>query len=136
MVFSIPETNSFSEHLRIDLESTFDINIYEMRAVLAAFYKWQHLWTKGRIIVYTDNTIVYTGLQKQTLNSPANIDLRSILCEAANWDIIVESRWILGKANTLANALSRFDSSTIADICPHWQISSPSQPHHQHGALK
>jgi hypothetical protein len=62
MVLDILETNSFAEHLQIDLESTFDINIYKMRAVLVAFYKWQHLWTKGRIIVYTDNTTVYTGL--------------------------------------------------------------------------
>jgi hypothetical protein len=45
MVPSTPKENSFAQRLKRDPLQTFDSNIYEMRAVLAAFHKWQHLWT-------------------------------------------------------------------------------------------
>ena len=55
--------------------------------------------------------------------------LRGLLLLAAEQDILIESRWIKGEDNTLADALSRFKYNVIANICPHWQnLSDLSLP--------
>ena len=55
--------------------------------------------------------------------------LRGLLLLTAEQDILIESRWIKGEDNTLADALSRFKYDVIANICPYWQnLSALSLP--------
>lgn len=102
----------------IESEEHFDINPLEVAAVLAAFRKWAHLWHYFRVIVVTDNTTTHTGLTKDTVRGAANAPLRKIMLIAAELDIEITSRWLAGSQNTLADALSRFDISTVANLCP------------------
>jgi hypothetical protein len=97
-------------------------HIFEVRAVRRSVELWGHLFSHQRLLVFTDNMATYAGIAKGTLNSSANGELRSLLCLAAELDILIQPQWVAGKANELADALSRFDLKTIANWCPHWQI--------------
>jgi hypothetical protein len=45
--------------------------------------------------------------------------LRQILLTAAAYDLPLRPQWLSGTLNALANALSRFDYITIANLCPY-----------------
>jgi hypothetical protein len=122
----IDQRNAFASTLSYDRNALFDINIYEIQAILLAFQTWCHRWKKMRIVVSTDSSTAQQGLCKKTLAGLANEPLRAILLLAAEHDILIEPRWISGRSNTLADALSRFDWETIANLCPHWQNSFES----------
>ena len=91
-----------------------------MEAILYAFRAWGPSWSKKRVTIYTDSMTCQRGLQKQTLRSSAFLPLRQTLLLAAQYDILLVPTWIPGHTNTLADALSRFDSARIANLCPHW----------------
>lgn len=124
----IAQSNSFSSQLRLEQaqpEAKFDINIHELDAILFGLQKWAPRWQSYCLTVYTDNTTAKTGLWRQTLHSgAANDTLREILLLAAQYDIKLDPHWIPGKTNCLADALSRWDMTTIANLCPHWQTSN------------
>lgn len=125
----VPEENAFA--VPIDQSNTdkhFDINIHEMEAINYALKSWGSIWASSTVIVFTDNKTSELGLLKQTLRSPANTPLRQTLLRAAALDITLQPTWIEGSANVLADALSRFDYTTIANLCPHWQNCSISIP--------
>jgi hypothetical protein len=71
--------------------------------------------------VYSDNTTTQLGLVKQSVKSAANAPLGEVLLLAAQMDIKVEPRRVIGEDNGLADALSRFLQDKIANWCPHWQ---------------
>lgn len=117
-----------------DKMDPFDINVFEVRAVLRALERWGHLWEHQKLFIFTDNTPTFRGIEKGSLKSSANDDLRKVMCAAARFDIILVPQWIEGRSNELADALSRFDSTTIANWRPNWQISamtSSTSPHPQ-----
>ena len=113
--------------------STFDINIYELKAILIALQTWGPHWSRKSIIVSTDSATAQSGLRRLTLKDPSeNEVLRQILLLAAKHDIVLIPRWISGISNTLADALSRSHINVIADMCPHWQDLNffTFKPHH------
>jgi hypothetical protein len=122
----IDQRNAFASAFSRDPNTPFDINIFEVQAILLAFQTWAYHWKRMRVVVSTDSSTAQRGLRKNTLAGPANEPLRSILLLAAEYDIVIEPRWISGRSNTLADALSRFDWDTIANLCPHWQNSFDS----------
>lgn len=98
------------------------INILELRAIQAAFVFWSRTWSGLSVIIHTDNTNAYWGLQGQKAKEEAYIPIRHIFLLASTADIIISTKWIQGSTNLLADALSRNDNITIANLCPHWQI--------------
>jgi hypothetical protein len=120
----VPLANAFAVPLSRPPQSSlapFDINIFEMEAINFALQAWGPVWASSIVRVFTDNKTSELGLIKQTLRSPTNTPLRQALLQAAALDIVLEPIWIPGTSNTLADALSRFDRVTIANLCPHWQ---------------
>ncbi|TMD69347.1 MAG: hypothetical protein E6I91_02300 [Chloroflexi bacterium] len=103
------------------------INIKETIAVLRALERWGPLWASTRLNIYTDSSTVFTGLSTGSIRSPAMEPLKRILLLAIKHDILIEAAWIPGVENKLADALSRFDYVTIANLCPHWQSLSRSK---------
>lgn len=103
------------------ISNSTHINIHELDALLVAFNLWVTQWQKSKLIIYTDNTTAYNGLQNLTLRGSANKPLRKILLLAAQNDISIEARWIRSSDNGLADALSRSNFASIANLCPHWQ---------------
>jgi hypothetical protein len=121
----IPIENAFAVPIsQSDSSLPFDINVYEMEAITYALKAWAHIWASSTVLIFTDNKTSELGLLKQSLRSPANALLRQALLLAAVHDITVKPIWVEGSTNVLADALSRFDYKTIANLCPHWQISS------------
>ena len=124
----IAQSNSFSSRLRLEQAqpgAVFDINIHELDAILFGLQMWAPRWRSHCFTGYTDNSTAKTGLWRQTLHSgAANDTLRKILLLAAQYDIKLDPRWVPGKTNRLADALSRWDMTTIANLCPHWQTSN------------
>ena len=104
----------------------FDINIFEIGAILLAFQRWGHSWKHKKVVVHTDSNTAKEGLSKLTLKGEANAVLRRILLTAAELDISITPTWIAGSDNELADAISRFDDKVIAEWCPTWQTSSSS----------
>jgi len=130
----ILQHHAYAKHAKSTLpQAPFDINVSEVYAILTAFELWSSQWRKHRVLVNTDSVVAYRGLRKNTLSGPANTPLRKILLIAASNDILIQPRWIEGTANTLADALSRFDTIRLANLCPHWQDSLHSMNPPPHG---
>lgn len=97
------------------------INVLELRAIQAAFFLWGSKWSGLSVNIYTDSTSAYWGLRGQNAKEEAYVPIRHIILLASNFDTIISTRWIQGSTNLLADALSRNDNNTIANLCPHWQ---------------
>ena len=104
------------------------INIKETVAVLRAIERWGPLWASTRLNIYTDSSTVFTGLSVGSIRSPAMEPLKRIFLLATKHDVLIKASWIPGVENKLADALSRFDSVTITNLCPHWQNLSRLKP--------
>jgi hypothetical protein len=134
-VAQLPQDHAFAETLPPwDDTKPFDINIFEITALLRAFELWGNGWSRKMIILHTDSSTAHLGLVKQTLRSPEhNEPLRRLLLLSAHRDIKIEPLHIAGEDNGLADALSRDAQDFIANWCPHWQKSFHSLNHHQAG---
>ncbi len=114
---SIPQIQAFA----IPVLITSHINIHKLEAILLAVKAWGAHWSKNQLIMYTNSTTAFDGLNYHTLKGTTNPTPRIILLLAAEYDITIQPRWLPSKDNALADTLSRFSESTIADLCPHWQ---------------
>ncbi len=97
------------------------INVHEVEAIFLAFQLWSPTWHRHRVIVHTDSTTAFSGLHHSTLQGPANAPLRQTLLLAAKWDIVIEPRWVEGKKNCLADALSRLNDDKLITFSLSWQ---------------
>lgn len=114
---NIPQDQAFA----VPISAPTHINIHELEAILLAFQEWGQSWSQSELVVYTDSTTAFDGFTRQTLRGKANKPLREILLLAAEHDINITPRWITSQQNGLADALSRFNVQTVANLCPHWQ---------------
>ena len=98
-----------------------DINSLELFAILYALETWNVRLSQCHLIVHTDNTTAFHGLQSLRLRGASNKPLRECLRLAATADITIKPVWLSSTDNALADALSRHNNITITNICPHWQ---------------
>ena len=113
-----------------DLHEPFDINIFEISALLRAFETWSQQWREKLVVIHTDSSTTQLGLIKQTPKAEnQNEPLRQLLLLAAQLDIKIEPQHLPGEENGLADALSRDLQDYIANWCPHWQKSYHSLSH-------
>jgi hypothetical protein len=103
------------------------INVLEVLAIADAFAKWASHWQHGTVHVHTDNTVALAGLKNKSLVGPANLLLRQLLTQAASFDIHLQSLWLPSAENALADALSRFDWTTVEFHCPQLDIKALRQ---------
>lgn len=101
------------------------INTKEVSAILQAFLLHSPHWAHHRVLAFTDSAVAFHGLSKQALRGPAHRQLLMLFSIAAALDIEVQPHWLPSSENLLADALSRSDYRTIADICPQWTSSFP-----------
>ena len=95
-----------------------DINYKEMNAVLVALRLWGEHFTHSRLVVHTDNSVVFHGLQHWTTRSSAISPLREIALLSAKQDIQIQPIWIPSQENLLADLLSRRDFKKLANTFP------------------
>jgi hypothetical protein len=71
--------------------------------------------------IYIDSFTVFIGLSINLIRGSAIESLKHILFLVIKHDVLIEAFWILEVENKLADALSRFDSIIIANLCLYWQ---------------
>lgn len=113
----------FSSKVHHDTSEVFDINIFELGAISLAFFTFVDEWRGNEVIVHTDSSSSRTVIKISSLHSDAKAVLRRNPSSASKFDIEVIPKWIAGKDNLLADAISRFSDREIANLCPQWQIS-------------
>jgi hypothetical protein len=111
-----------------------DISVIEARALEGAFERWAPLWAHSELLVFTDNTTLFSGLLNATSRGPIMDPLRRILVKAASLDITIRPEWLSSSSNAIADALSRFDAKRLADLCPQWS-NIQEFLHHRNGSL-
>jgi hypothetical protein len=94
------------------------INFKEMYQVLDALPTWTTESRAGRIKLHCDNEAVVAALPKGSIKRQAMSLLRQIAMHIALHDVELHCVWIPTKDNALADALSRWDTEIIANLCP------------------
>ena len=94
------------------------INTKEMWAVEQALLYWGKQWQGKKVIMHIDNRALVHRLENQTIRGSSIDVLRRCLLLATDHDLEIEARWIPTNANTLADALSRFDYEKITNLAP------------------
>jgi len=97
------------------------INFNDMYTVLHALRTWTTQSRAGRIKLHCDNKAVVAALAKGSFKGQAISPLRQIAMHIALHDIELHCVWIPTKENALADALSRWDTEKIANLCPNLQ---------------
>ena len=90
-------------------ESTLHINILELRAVGLALHHFQHLLINKTVGVCSDNTtaLAYLSHQGGTHSIPLNGEAQRILRWAEEKSIFIQTQFISGIRNVVADSLSR-----------------------------
>lgn len=84
------------------------INEQEVLAVTFAAHYWAHHWTNKRILIFSDNAVTVSALNKGT--SPNNTVmrfLRYMFCLSAKYNFHITARLIKGTHNNRADTISR-----------------------------
>ena len=95
-----------------------DINYKEMNAVLVALRLWGECFVNIQLVVHTDNSVIFQGLQCWTTRNSEISPLREIALLLARQNIEIYPIWIPSHDNLLANLLSRQDFRKLAKNCP------------------
>ncbi|KAG5953552.1 hypothetical protein E4U58_000354, partial [Claviceps cyperi] len=81
-------------------------------------------WRHATVVIHTDNTTAEAASPRATHGvGPAITSIRSALLQCATLDIQLHCARVTSADNGLADALSRLDWPTIANLCPHWQMT-------------
>jgi len=84
------------------------IEYKELYAILAACATWGHNWARRRILVHCDNEAIVACLASGTSKSPdVMLLIRSLFLVCARNNFTLSARHVAGKANCIADALSR-----------------------------
>ena len=86
-----------------------DINYKEMNAVIVALRLWGERFAYSRLVVHTDKSVVFRGLQHWTTRSSAIGPLREIALISARQNIQIQLIWISSQENLLTDLLARQD---------------------------
>ncbi|KAJ5413769.1 hypothetical protein N7509_000396 [Penicillium cosmopolitanum] len=121
----LPSTHAAIVDASSACASEAHINTKEVTAILQAFLLHSLHWAHHRVLAFTDSAVAFDGLSKQALRGPAHRQLLILFSIAAALDIEIQPHWLPSSENLLADALSRSDYGSIADICPQWTSSFP-----------
>src|SRR5579859_403180 len=90
------------------------------------------LWHNCLVEIHCDNQTIVSAISSQSIRSPA-IDLLQALFLVTTLDNIkIQATWLSSQNNWIADALSQFEFSKIADIFP--QFQDPCNRHHHSGS--
>ena len=84
----------------------FHINETEVAAVTLADYRWAPFWRNKRIIIYSDNTVMVSALNKGTCRNDAIMRcIRSLFWLSASYNFQLTARFLPGVQNIAASRL-------------------------------
>ena len=95
------------------------IEYKELYAILAACSTWGHMWSRMRIAIHCDNQAVVSCLASGTSKSvPVMSLIRKLFLVCAQHNFLVVARHVPGKANTIADSLSRSNMQVFRRLAP------------------
>lgn len=124
----IPQQHAFARDLT-DEETSLHINTTEILIIQLALQRWASCWQSGLLIIHTDNTTAQSAFGRGTTRSAAMDTLRTSLVLATAEDIKLHPQRVSTADNSLADALSRLDWDTVADLTSNWQIPFRTSRH-------
>lgn len=106
----------------------FHINEKEVAAVTLAAYRWAPLWRNKHIIIYSDNTVTVSALNKGTCRNDAIMRcIRSLFWLSASYNFHLTARFLPGVQNIAADSASRLCSPGHLETL--WQYTDHSPLH-------
>ena len=103
----------------------------EAYAILFAFAKWSSHWHGCLVEIHCDNSAIIAAINSQSIRGPAINILQTLFLLASLDNIDLKATWLSSKDNWIADALSRFEFSKLANIFP--QLHDLSRRHRLHG---
>ena len=108
--------------------ASFHINEKEVIAVTLAAYCWCPLWRNKRIIIYSDNSVTVSALNKGTCrNSEIMRCIRSLFWLSARYNFHLTARHLPGIQNIAADGASRVSSPGYLEVL--WPFTDASPLH-------
>jgi hypothetical protein len=111
--------NHWPEHLRLVPGSDISIAFQELYPIVAAALLWGDQWCRKKIVFLCDNqatvAIVKKGRSKSSL---INKLMRRLVFTAAAENFVFTARYLKGRDNTIADALSRFNNQKFRRLAP------------------
>ena len=96
-----------------------NITLKEMYAILVAFEIWGGALANKRIVIRTDNNDLVSVLSKQTGKEPfVMILVRRLVLICLKFNIVISASHIPGRANAIADALSRLQMDKFRRLAP------------------
>jgi len=103
----------------------------EAYAILFAFANWSAQWRDCLVTIHCDNWTIVSAINSRTIRGPAIDILQALFLVAALDNIEIQATWLSSRDNWIADALSRFEFTKIANIFP--QLLEPFHHRRQTG---
>ena len=114
--------------------ASFHINEKEVIAVALAAHRWAPFWQNKRIIIYSDNSVTVSALNKGTCrNDEIMRCIRSLFWLSARYNFHLTARHLPGVLNVAADCASRLSAPGHHETL--WQFTDNS-PLHLHMSQK
>lgn len=103
----------------------FHINEKEVLAVALAAHRWAPSWCNKRIIIYSDNSVTVSSINKGSSRNGAIMKcLRSLFWLSATFNFHLTARFVPGILNTVADSASRLHLPGFFEaLLPHTDFS-------------
>ena len=125
--FAIPLSDFSSISWFPNVVDTFDINFWELLALLVAFFTWSSRFRNRQVIIYTDNMPLVYIWSRGSRNPLVMRLVRALFWRTASLNANLILRHIPGHDNILADLLSRFQVHHFFTLHPTAE-EAPSQP--------
>ena len=110
--------------------SNYHINEKEVIAVALAAYRWAPFWRDRHIIIYSDNTVTVSALNKGSCRNDAIMKcIRSLFWLSVTYNFHLTARFLPGVLNTAADSASRLASPGHIETLWKYTDCSPLQLH-------
>ena len=110
--------------------ANFHINEKEVAAVAIAAYRWAPFWRNKHIIIYSDNTVTVSALNKGTCRNPEIMKcIRSLFWLSAKLNFHLSAKYLPGVKNIAADSASRVGTPGYLETLWPYTDASPIQFH-------
>jgi hypothetical protein len=108
------------DHLNLEKGSDVSIAYMELYPIMVAALLWGEQWCRKKIVFLCDNQATVAIVKKGRSKSSLIMQLmrRLVLC-AAEHNFTYTARYLKGRCNGVADALSRFDNQRFRRLVPH-----------------
>ena len=106
----------------------FNINFWELLALVVAFFTWQHHFRDTQVVIHTDNLPMVHVWSRGSRDPQVMRLVRALFLRAAHSNTNILLAHTPGHSNTLADALSRLQVLRFHQLHPDAR-QDPSPPH-------